>query len=78
VKVRNIDRQPVVSLALEDGRRPVVAEGTARVHPSPFPSWLLEAFAEKYDGWDITVPYAPGDIRVLLEIPTTRWLLGGG
>lgn len=38
VKVRNMTRQPEVSLALEDGTSPVVAEGTARIHPPPFPS----------------------------------------
>ncbi|MDX3643676.1 pyridoxamine 5'-phosphate oxidase family protein [Streptomyces sp. MB09-02B] len=37
VKVRNIERRARVSLALEDGRCPVVAEGTATVHHGPFP-----------------------------------------
>ncbi|MFF9033955.1 pyridoxamine 5'-phosphate oxidase family protein [Streptomyces sp. NPDC014892] len=38
VKVRNIEKCARVSLALEDGRFPVVAEGTATVHPGPFPA----------------------------------------
>lgn len=78
VKVRNIVRRPEVTLALEDGRCPVVAEGMARLHREGFPSTVIEAFAHKYGGWDITVPYAPGDVRVLLEVTTRRWLFQGG
>lgn len=75
VKTRNIADRPEVALALEDGMHPVVAEGVARIHQAPFPCSMIEAFARKYDGWDITVPDAPGDIRVLLEVTTQRWLL---
>ncbi|MFF9773163.1 pyridoxamine 5'-phosphate oxidase family protein [Streptomyces sp. NPDC013978] len=88
VKVRNIERCAQVSLALEDGRFPVVAEGTATVHPGPFDPYdtnvagipgaagVAEAFAVKY-GWDVTAPHRPGDTRVLLEVPVRRWLLAG-
>ena len=75
-KVRNMSARPAVSLALEDGRSPVVAEGTARIHAAPFPDQLVRAFADKYHGWDITVPDTPGDVRVLVEVPTRRWLFG--
>ena len=78
VKARNIMRSPEVSLALEDGRYPVVAEGTAHIHRDGFPGWVVDAFARKYDGWDITTPEGPGDIRILLEVPTRRWLLQVG
>ncbi|WP_306370065.1 pyridoxamine 5'-phosphate oxidase family protein [Nocardiopsis sp. CC223A] len=78
VKVRNIAQRPEVSLALEDGRSPVVAEGTALIHREGFPATVIEAFARKYDGWDITVPHSPGDVRVLVEVTTRRWLLRGG
>ncbi|MGY0065828.1 hypothetical protein ACWZEH_03070 [Streptomyces sp. QTS137] len=73
----HIAERPQVSLALEDGGSPLVAEGTARLHQAPFPTPIIEAFATKYEGWDITDPYAPGDVRVLVEVTTTRWLLGG-
>lgn len=75
VKARNIMKSPEVSLALEDGRYPVVAEGSAQIHYEDFPAWVVDAFARKYDGWDMTTPEEPGDIRILLEIPTRRWLL---
>ncbi|WP_405894827.1 pyridoxamine 5'-phosphate oxidase family protein [Streptomyces sp. NBC_00104] len=82
VKVRNIERFARVSLALEDGGSPVVAEGTAVVRRGPFPADLAdladvtEAFAAKY-GWDVTAPHRPGETRVLLEVPVRRWLLAG-
>lgn len=76
VKVRNIRQQPDVSLALEDGRSPVVAEGIARIRNQPFPAEIIEAFERKYDGWDITIPYRPGSTRVLIEVATRRWLFG--
>lgn len=77
VKVRNVVADPRVSLALEDGGAPVVAEGIARVHDRDFPEDIVAAFAEKYDGWDVTAVVQPGGDRVLLEISVGRWLLAG-
>ena len=76
VKVRNIENFPRVSLALEDGRYPVVAEGEASVHRGAFPERITDAFAAKY-GWDVAAPRGPGATRVLLEVPVSRWLLAG-
>ncbi|MEU6206744.1 pyridoxamine 5'-phosphate oxidase family protein [Micromonospora musae] len=77
VKVRNVLADPRVSLALEDGVAPVVAEGVARVWRSDFPAPVVAAFAGKYDGWDVRRPETPQSRRVLLEIPVRRWLLAG-
>ncbi|MEU7654137.1 pyridoxamine 5'-phosphate oxidase family protein [Micromonospora taraxaci] len=77
VKVRNVTADPRVSLALEGGNAPVVAEGIARVHRAGFPNTVVEAFAGKYDGWDVGRQVSPGGERVLLEIPVRRWLLAG-
>ncbi|MFH8409042.1 pyridoxamine 5'-phosphate oxidase family protein [Streptomyces sp. NPDC018019] len=90
VKARNAGKDPRVSLALEGGEAPVVAEGRARVWhapmeggtPSaagsepPFPPDVVAAFLAKYD-WDVTVPERPGADRVLFEVPVGRWLLAG-
>jgi PPOX class probable F420-dependent enzyme len=76
-KVRNIDADPRVSLALENGTDPVVAEGAALLHRHEFPADIVTAFAAKYQGWDITRITAGGGGRVLLEIPTVHWLLAG-
>ena len=47
VKARNALRDPRVSLALEDGDAPVVAQGLVTVHDR-FPSDVLAAFQERY------------------------------
>jgi PPOX class probable F420-dependent enzyme len=52
VKVRNLQLNPRVSIALEDGNHPIVIEGLAQpigVAPQP----VMAAFQKKYD-WDIT------------------------
>ncbi|MFI8801562.1 MULTISPECIES: TIGR03618 family F420-dependent PPOX class oxidoreductase [Micromonospora] len=77
VKARNVAADPRVSLALEDGVHPVVAEGVARLHRADFPPAIVAAFAEKYGGWDIRQPVTPDSERVLLEVPVRRWLLAG-
>src|SRR5262245_19240310 len=50
VKARNLQRNPQVSLALEDGSHPHVVEGQAR--PVDPPAEVVKLFQEKYD-WDI-------------------------
>ncbi|MEU8392103.1 pyridoxamine 5'-phosphate oxidase family protein [Micromonospora sp. NPDC048843] len=77
VKARNVVADPRVSVALESGDAPVVAEGAAHVHRSGFPSTVVEAFARKYDGWDVGRQVGPDGERALLEIPVRRWLLAG-
>lgn len=77
VKVRNVKADPRVSLALEGGAAPVVAEGRASLHHQDFPPELVAAFAAKYHGWDVTRAYDPGGGRVMFEIPVDRWLLTG-
>lgn len=75
VKVRNIRKEPRVSLALEDGRFPVVAEGDATlIHEGAFPHEVVTAFERKY-GWDVSAPTLPGSGRVLMEVRVRRWLL---
>ncbi|WP_199853960.1 TIGR03618 family F420-dependent PPOX class oxidoreductase [Plantactinospora sp. BB1] len=76
-KVRNIDADPRVSLALENGDAPVVAEGRATVLRADFPAEIVYAFHGKYAGWDVTVPVPGEGPRTLLRIPVTRWLLAG-
>jgi PPOX class probable F420-dependent enzyme len=51
VKARNLQSNPRVVLALEDGNNPLVVEGEARaVEPAPD---VVRKFKAKYD-WDIT------------------------
>ncbi|GGR33786.1 TIGR03618 family F420-dependent PPOX class oxidoreductase [Streptomyces griseomycini] len=76
VKARNVRTEPRVSLALEDGRSPVVAEGEATLVRDRFPPEVVAAFEAKY-GWDVTAPTRPEAERVLLEVRVRRWLLAG-
>ncbi|MCX4725148.1 pyridoxamine 5'-phosphate oxidase family protein [Streptomyces sp. NBC_00440] len=76
VKVRVLRENPRVSLALEDGRVPVVAEGDVQLRHDGFPEEVTAAFAAKY-AWDVTVPHRPDGGRVLLQVPVRRWLLPG-
>ncbi|WP_232667156.1 pyridoxamine 5'-phosphate oxidase family protein [Pseudonocardia sp. TRM90224] len=77
VKVRNVEADARVSIALEGGLHPVVAEGKAAVRRSDFPADVVAEFASKYDGWDVLEEWAGFGARVLLEVPTSRWLLAG-
>lgn len=76
VKARNARRDARVALALEDGDRPIVAEGQVTIHPRPYPSGVVGAFARKF-GWDINEPDEEGDWDALFEVRVTRWLMGG-
>lgn len=76
-KVRNVRRDPRVSLALQDPDAPVVAEGEARIVEDDLDPDVVTGFATKYDGWDPGLPSRPGERRVLLEVPVRRWLLAG-
>lgn len=75
-KVRNVDHDPRVALALPSGHAPLVAEGRATIHRRDFPPPVIAGFARKYD-WDIAPPGSGGEPLVLFEIPASRWLLDG-
>lgn len=70
VKLRNLRANPRVSFALEDGNKPIVAEGSAKLLVSPFPPELVDAFMQKYN-WDITSD--PG-YNTVIEIEPVKWL----
>ena len=71
VKVRNVQQQDQVSLALPDADHPVVAQGRARIHWSEFPPEVSQAFAATYDDWDIASEEPDGP-RVLIEVEASR------
>jgi len=77
VKASNVAAQPSVSVCLEDGNAPVVAEGKARLVPPPYPDAVIAAFATKY-AWDVTRRDDPdiGELA-MLRIDVARWLMGG-
>ncbi|MFC7619052.1 pyridoxamine 5'-phosphate oxidase family protein [Microlunatus sp. GCM10028923] len=76
-KVRNVINDPRVSLAVEGGDAPYVAEGRAVVHRDRLREDVLAALAEKYGGWQAGVEIEPYGKRVLINVPVDRWLLRG-
>jgi F420H(2)-dependent biliverdin reductase len=70
VKVKNIMLNPRVAVALEDGAKPVICEGTVRLVERPWAEDLLSAFFQKYE-WDLL---KEEQYNCLLEITPERWL----
>ncbi len=71
-KVRNIRREPRVTVSLEDGVSPVILEGTAAIENDPATrDALAPLFAAKYD-WDFRSD--PDGDYLLIAITPTRLL----
>lgn len=70
VKVKNIQANPHVSVSLENGNQPVIAEGRATILERPYSEDVIAEFKQKYD-WDIS---ADSGYNVLLEISPEKWL----
>jgi hypothetical protein len=77
VKVRNLRTNAAVSVHLESGAAPVVADGHGQVVPRPFPAAVAAAFHTKY-AWDITVDVDDdlGEVT-LVRVDVRRWVMGG-
>ena len=71
VKGRNLRENEHVSLALEEGSKPIICEGCARVVRKPWPHPVIQAFTEKY-GWKISE-----DTRYtrLIEVTPQKFLI---
>ncbi len=73
-KIANIERNPRVSVALEDGANPVVIEGTAEVYrDAETRDALAPHFLKKYE-WDFR---ADNEYGTLIGVTPVRLLLGG-
>ncbi len=70
VKTRNLRAHPQCSFALQDGDKPVLAEGTARFVSTPFPEDVLAEFKRKYK-WNVNTD--PGYTQ-LIAIKANKWL----
>jgi len=71
IKMRNLQANPHVALALEDGQHPVICEGTAAFPEPPYPPDVLETFFKKYE-WDI--PTDPQYNR-LVQVTPRKWMV---
>ncbi len=74
VKARNLARNPKASLALEDGVRVVICEGTAVPTPSPVSRELNQIFQDKYN-WNFA---ADGEYDLLIQVTPEKWLIWTG
>lgn len=74
VKAHNLARNPKVSLALEDGVRVVICEGTAVNVPSPLDPQLNQLFQAKYN-WNLATD---NDYDLLIQITPDKWLTWTG
>ena len=74
VRTANLRHDARAAISLEDGNRPLVAEGTVRLHPTERPADVVAAFEAKY-GWDITISEDDdvGEV-ILLELRPHKWL----
>ena len=70
VKGRNLTVNANVALALEDGTRPLICEGRARLVETPWPEEVVRLFAKKYD-WQIT---SDETYSALVEVTPRKWL----
>lgn len=70
VKARNLQANPAIALALEDGSNPYIVEGEARpIEPSPA---IVGKFKTKYD-WDITVD---SEYTQVFEVKVRKRVMG--
>jgi PPOX class probable F420-dependent enzyme len=70
VKARNIQRNPAVALALENGEHPLICEGEAFLIDQPYPEDMLRAFHAKYE-WDINTD---DQYNQVIAIRPQKWL----
>jgi PPOX class probable F420-dependent enzyme len=70
VKSRNIQHNPRVALALEDGTNPVIIEGIARLVALPLPESLIGAFYKKYE-WNLLTEE---QFNQWIEVTPTKWV----
>jgi hypothetical protein len=70
VKVRNIRAGSSVTVSLERGDQPVIAEGHGKVLHRPYPARVADEFARKFE-WDLD---AEPEYDALVEVTPTRWL----
>jgi PPOX class probable F420-dependent enzyme len=75
VKAHALRRDPRVVFSLQDGTKPLVAEGIAHHHERPYPMVAREAFVARFD-WDIAVDDDEGVYDALFEIEITRLVMG--
>ncbi|RPJ50767.1 MAG: pyridoxamine 5'-phosphate oxidase [Acidobacteria bacterium] len=71
VKARNLLASPQASVALEEGKHPIIGEGRAEFLIKPWPVAVVEAFTSKYE-WDIATDE---QYTALIQITPVKWMM---
>ncbi len=71
VKGRNLLANPRVSVALEEGKHPIICEGLAEFLVKPWPVSVIQAFTAKFD-WDIGTD---DQYTALVQITPVKWMM---
>ncbi|RPI23043.1 MAG: pyridoxamine 5'-phosphate oxidase [Acidobacteria bacterium] len=70
VKGRNLKENPNISVALEEGKHPLICEGQTGFPPKPWPAAVVGAFLSKYE-WDISTD---DRYSALIEVTPVKWM----
>lgn len=70
VKGRNLQENPQIALSLEDGNKPLIAEGTATFHEPPYAPEISNAFHEKYE-WDMR---HDSQYNIVVQVTPLKWI----
>jgi len=71
VKGRNLVAHPQISVALEEGKHPIICEGRAEFLVKPWPEAVVQAFLAKYD-WDISTDE---QYSALVQVTPVKWMM---
>lgn len=70
VKAHNMDANPQVAVALEDGTNPVICEGEAHAVAMPVAAEIADAFFRKYE-WNLGTEE---HFNQIYEVTPRRWV----
>lgn len=70
VKIKNLRHSPRAVVSLEDGNKPLIAEGSVVMSNRPYPADIAADFKQKYD-WDINTD---AGYTTLIEVTVEKWL----
>jgi len=71
VKGKNLLANPQTSVALEEGKHPIICEGQADFLAQPWPAPVVRAFVSKYD-WDIS---KDEQYTALVQVSPVKWMM---
>jgi len=71
VKGKNLLANPQTSVALEEGKHPIICQGRVDFLSQPWPAPVVRAFVSKYD-WDIS---KDEQYTALVQVSPVKWMM---